>query len=58
MTVSYTHLKDKPLQDKSPVPLSLVSGDTATRMDLLDGELNRVSVSYTHLDVYKRQPEV
>lgn len=35
--------KDKPpLQDKSPVPLSLVAGDTATRMDLLDGELNRV----------------
>lgn len=33
---------DRPLQDKSPVPLSLVTGDTATRMDLLDGELNRV----------------
>ncbi|CQB87593.1 DNA repair protein [Chlamydia trachomatis] len=33
---------DRPLQDKSPVPLSLVVGDTATRMDLLDGELNRV----------------
>lgn len=33
---------DRPLQDKSPVPLSLVAGDTATRMDLLDGELNRV----------------
>ena len=33
---------DRPLQDKSPVPLSLVAGDTATRMDLLDGEFNRV----------------
>lgn len=33
---------DRPLQDKSPVPLRLVAGDTATRMDLLDGELNRV----------------
>lgn len=34
--------KDKPLTEKTPVPLSEVAGDTATRMDLKDGELNRV----------------
>lgn len=34
--------KDVPLIDKSPVPLSQVNGDTAIRMDLKDGELNRV----------------
>lgn len=34
--------KDKPLTEKTPVPVSEVAGDTATRMDLKDGELNRV----------------
>lgn len=34
--------KDVKLLDKAPIPLSEVAGDTATRMDLKDGELNRV----------------
>ncbi len=34
--------KDVKLLDKSPVPLSEVAGDAAPRMDLKDGELNRV----------------
>lgn len=33
---------DRPMQDKSPIPLSEVSGESAPRMDLKDGELNRV----------------
>lgn len=33
---------DRPLQDKTPVPLSEVSGESAPRMDLKDGEFNRV----------------
>lgn len=34
--------KDVKVLDKIPVPLSQVAGDAATRMDLKDGELNRV----------------
>lgn len=33
---------DVPMPEKYPVPLSQVSGDSAPRMDLKDGELNRV----------------
>lgn len=33
---------DRPLLDKAPVALKDVSGDSAPRMDLKDGELNRV----------------
>lgn len=33
---------DRPMQDRSPIPLSEVSGESAPRMDLKDGELNRV----------------
>ncbi len=34
--------KDNIILDKRPIPLSEVQGETAIRMDLMDGELNRV----------------